>query len=47
MDKKNFHAKAVRFGLTGTAPAARNGALKGGPRRRTMPPPAAEGGDDE
>ncbi|MBN1771811.1 MAG: sigma-54-dependent Fis family transcriptional regulator [Deltaproteobacteria bacterium] len=52
MDKKNFHAKAVRFGLAGSAPATRNGvrsgALKGAGRRRTMPPPpAGEAGDDE
>lgn len=47
MDKKNFHAKAARFGLTGSAGTTRNGALKGGTRRRTMPPPAGEGGDDE
>jgi hypothetical protein len=40
MDKKNFYAKAVRCGLTGSTPPPRDGSLKGGSRRRTIPPPA-------
>lgn len=47
MDKKNFHAKAVRFGLAGSTPPPRDGSLKGGARRRTMPPPAGDDGGDD
>ncbi|NMC70183.1 MAG: sigma-54-dependent Fis family transcriptional regulator [Myxococcales bacterium] len=46
MDKKNFHAKAVRFGLTGSTPPPRDGSLKGGRRRRTIPPPADQAAEE-
>jgi len=47
MDKKNFHAKAARFGLAGPASGGRNGSLKSGGRRSSMPPPEDDPADRE
>jgi len=44
MDKKNFYAKAVRFGLAGSTSSPRGESLKGTGRRRRMAAPAGEAG---
>jgi len=46
LDKKNFHAKAARYGLAGGTTAGRNGSLKASARRRSIPPPGDSGTGD-